>query len=431
MLQHQYEVCTYLFSVKNAIFVAEKVPAPYEVTLEWVRRHDWIIAEELIDESYRKTLNELIQDEDIDSLVSFTGSNNPYSNMVNKANDSFAIFNTPGNPSGLGGLNVPDIYAEPQRQFDSYRKEEESRLRAQKIRTIKRTRLINHIKDNILHYCRAIWAREDAEQRMFRYQKEGRTVPLIWEGPLLEDQINANFFEPTPIRAALHDVVKDISPIGFTGNYIVFEVAPADFETDDSVEVSVDSANGSIKLPLQEVLNIVRSEYTNTNGTALEDPAFRFFLKEANGLQQGALANLNDDTVLDFASFLPRLNDQLFDDNNVKRKPDNSLQYDISKMEWAEYLFKKNATRRFLVDSNNLYVSLVLGEGVALEPFKRAHRFIDVLNADELRKAEVLKNERRELLKATPNNFDPDIAKVVITDGAKSEDLVGGLLDDD
>ena len=427
MLQHQYDIYTYLFSVRNVIFVAEKIPVPYEVNVSWVRRYDWIIAEELLDESFRRTINELIQDEDTEELINFN-SQNPYSKMLETATEKFAGFDAPGNGNGLGGLDVSDIYAEPQRQYDQYRKGEEARRRANTIRDIQRTRLFNHIRDNILHYCRAIWAREDNEQRMLRYKKEGRTVPFIWQGPFIQD--DATQFQPTEVRVAVNEIISDITPIGFTGNYIVFGLATSDYDSEDLVELNVDTPEGEVKLPLQEVLDIVRSAYTD--GANLRDPALDYFIDEAEEIlanTPNALATLPDETVFDLISFLPRLSEKLVEENDIIRNADKTLKYDISAEEWGEYLFKQNATRRFLVDSNNLYVSLLLGNGVALEPFKRVHRFIDVLKADEERKSEILKNERRALLKNTPNNFDPDISKVVIAAGSKTEDLVGGLLD--
>lgn len=428
MLQHQYDVYTYLFSVKNCIFVAEKVPAPFEVNITWVRRYDWIIAEELLDDSFRKTLNDLIQDEDIDALITFGDAADPYSKMLHTANDTFAGFTATGSSNGFGGLDVPDIYAEPQRQYDQFRKEEETRRRANKIRDIQRSRLFDHIKDNVLHYCRAIWAREDAEQRILRYKKEGRTVPFIWNGPLLPDGDDAAQFEPTEVRISIDEIIHEITPIGFTGNYVVFGLANADFDSEDMVELNVNTPDGVITLPLQEVLNIIRSAYTDSNGTGLRDPALDFFVGEAEKLSPDALTKLPDGTVFDFISFLPHLTEELINQEQVIRNDNETLSYSISIEEWGEYLFKKNATRRFLVDSNNLYVSMVLGDGVALEPFKRAHRFIDVLTADEERKTEVLKNERRDLLKSKVNHFDPDISKVVIATGSKTEDLVSGVL---
>ena len=93
---------------------------------------------------------------------------------------------------------------------------------------------------------------------------------------------------------------------------------------------------------------------------------------------------LDDETVFDFLSFLPRLEDELVSQDVVLRNPDDTLQYNISIDEWGEYLFKKNATRRFLLDSNNLYVSLLLGDGVALEPRNGAPRVEPLLLEDTL-----------------------------------------------
>lgn len=50
MLQTMYEVYTYLHAVQKVVFVPERLPAPYQVDVAWIRRHDWIIANELLDE---------------------------------------------------------------------------------------------------------------------------------------------------------------------------------------------------------------------------------------------------------------------------------------------------------------------------------------------------------------------------------------------
>ena len=69
--------------------------------------------------------------------------------------------------------------------------------------------------------------------------------------------------------------------------------------------------------------------------------------------------------------------------NKILRNNDGTLQNPVSAEDWGMYQYRKNGTRRFLVDSNNLYISIRTGEGVALEPFKRAHRYVDVLKAFE------------------------------------------------
>lgn len=429
MLQHLYDVYTYLQSVKNVIYVAEKIPTPNLINKSWVRAHDWIIAEVLINESFRDTLNELIQDIEDQGLVNFSSATNPYATMRKEAQDKFAAFNSIGNPEGIGGINVPDIYAEPQRQYDEFRKNEELRKKANKLRKLRQSRLFDHIRHNILHYCQAIWAKENNEQRMLRYKKEGRTVPAIWKGPSIVTDQEISHFHPTEARVSIENIINNIEPLGYSGNYVVFEITPPEVQEDDLVDMDTNTPDGQVSIPLRELLDILRSKYTNNEGTGLLDPALTYFIEEAEGL---SFETIPDETVFDFISYLPHLTDFLLDVDTVLRKDDGKLKYSISEEEWGEYQFKKNATRRFLVDSNNLYISLFLGNGVALEPFKRAHRFIDVLKADEDRKAEVLKNERRDLLKNEAEAFDPDISKVVVVSGsAKPEDIVGGVIDEE
>jgi hypothetical protein len=284
----------------------------------------------------------------------------------------------------------------------------------------------------LLHYCRGIWAREDNEQRLLRYRKEGRTVPMFWQGPSMQGSLDASQFQPFGPGTPVDEVITDMQPIGFTGNYVVFELKPIDSDADD-VSLDPDSENGNVVLPLAELLNIVRSAYADPSGSALRDPAFDAFLDEAEALliaDPKAFKKISDDTVFDFVSFLSALSSELVDSTGKVIRQNGELVFSIGAEQWAEYLFRRNATRRFLVDSNNLYVSLLLGQGVALEPFKRAHRFIDVLKAEEERKAAVIKNTRRDLLKEKELTFDPDIEKVVVVGGASVQDVVGGVIRD-
>ena len=186
-LQTMYDVYTYLHAVRKVVLVPETVPPPYRVNATWVRKHDWILAQELLDESFRPALHELVHDDDMDALVEYGSNQDPYDTMLKKTIEKFASFDTPGNAGGLGGLDVGDIYAQPQLQFDQHRREEEFRRRANRLRAIQRERLYDHIRDNLLHYCRAIWAREDAEQRMLRYRREGRTAPYVWTSTIVGD----------------------------------------------------------------------------------------------------------------------------------------------------------------------------------------------------------------------------------------------------
>jgi hypothetical protein len=432
-LQQQYEVFTYLAEVQSVVFVAEDVPSPVEIDEEWVRKYDWILAKVLKDESYRQTLNDLIQDTDENDPL--TG-NDPFRSMLDKALQQFATFNP--NTGGLGGLTVPDIYAEPQRIYQERLRENAARQRANELRFVKRQRLLQHIRDNILYYCRAIWAHEDPDQRIQRYKKEDRRVPIAWRGPSTLAPLGARGFSalefvPTGQDAPLWELIDPTGPIDYGGNYAVFGLRPLP----ESIQIDRDPrelASDSITVSLDTVHAMMRAPYVDpTEGDTLLDPALRAFRERA-----GEQRMLSDEQVEDLLTYLPRLESQLLEtDSNGSvivdaqgrprvRRSNGLLQNPVSSRDWAEYLYRKNGTRRFLVDSNNLYLSIRIGQGAILETFKRAHRYIDVLKAYEELGAMGLKNERRGAHMGEGNAYDPDIEKILImSDGANS--MLAGL----
>jgi hypothetical protein len=432
-LQHQYEVRTYLAEVRNVVYVAEPVPAPIEIDANWVRRHDWVLARVLKDASYAQTLNELIQDADAEELLPET--ENTYRSMVTKARQQFAQFTHSGAGGGQGGLTLPDIYSEPQRQLDAYLRDRAERKRANRLREIRRERLYEHLRQNVLYYCRAIWMEEDNDQRMLRYRKEGRTVPTTWKATLIDpaDPLSEQTaLEPGEDRVPLEDVLDVTGPIGFAGNYLVFPLRPLE-PAQATRKVVAEEQDGAVvvTLPLQDVLDqVLRSEYTD--GRGLRDPALSLFTREAveyvrrvDGSTESdpsllLFASASDAEVFDFVSLMPEFTEQLLDGERVRRDPGPGLTNPITAADWGVFLMRKNGTRRFLVDSNNLYVSIVVGEGQALEAFKRGHRYIDLLKAAEQLEAERLRNERRETHLETAGEFDPDIAKVVIVSDSAS-----------
>jgi hypothetical protein len=431
-LQHQYEVFTHLAEVQSVVFVAEYLPAPNEITAEWVRAHDWIIARHLKDESHRATLNELNQDQEEQDPVGNPGAD-PFAAMASKAHDNFATF-TPSAPGTVGpGLSIPDIYAEPQRILQQELRARAERARANDLRRIRRKRLFDHIRQNILSYCQAIWAQEDPDQRILRYKREGRRVPVEFttpaQGPLTQvlggrPHISTEF-TPTGRTAPLWEIIDPTGPIAYTGNYAVFGIRPLPEELPgepprydhrlpfpDAVDVQ------QVVLSLNAILTALRAPWVEDG--ALKDPALTAYEHEAQQMDDQTRRNLGDPMVLDLVSYLPRLAPHLVDYQEpplppiVLRQANGELIHQITQQDWAQYLYRKNCTRRLLVDSNNLYLSLRTGEGAALEPFKRAHRYIDVLKAYEELEGLSWKNERRERHVDDAQLFDPDIEKVVI-----------------
>lgn len=431
-LQQQYEV-TYLAEVESVIFVAEHLPPPSEVNSDWVRRHDGIIAKVLKDESYRATLNALIQevDEEDDPL---TGTSNPtiFEDVLLEAKTKFATFANTGGGPGQGGLSVPDIYAAPQRSYQEQLREKAARVRANRVRAVQRQRLFQHIIDNILHYCRAIWAAEDSDQRILRYKKENRRIPVEWTGPAPQLQpvgappAAAARYAPTGRTAPVWELVDPTGPLGYTGNYAVFALRPLPVEgSADAIATLTDAlSSGSVVLALNDVLSDQRAGYVDPTGPlhrTLLDPALKAFREEAAAIAlrtPEVLARSLDEVVLDIVWYLPRLKKGamalLRGNGSVARGANGDLTNPIRVNDYGEYLYRRHGTRQFLVDSNNLYLGIRTSEGAAMEPFKRAHRYLDVLRAKEEVDGAQLKNRRREAHLNQAGEYDPDVQKVVI-----------------
>jgi hypothetical protein len=439
-LQQQYQVFTYLAELEAVIFAAEVLPLPSQIDDDWVRRYDWIISKVLKDESHRQALNDLIQDRSEADPVDYLNPNsspsdNPFKAMAETASKWFGQFQQQSGaagapaPSPNQGLAIPDIYAEPQRIYQQYLKDWAARQRANKLRVIRRDRLIRHITDNILHYAQAIWRSEDADQRLLRYKKEGRQVPIMWSAPIVfvpnpfgpgGQYTVIGAFTPTGQTAPLWEMIDPTGPIDYIGNYAVFALRPLP-EGDPETRIPRLGGKlniGTITLGLNQLLARMRSSYVGPYGDLL-DPALRACRREAAGLSDQQRRQIDDAKVNDILAYLPELETSLKDarTGQVRRNANGELTYQITAEQWAQYLYRKNSTRRFLVDSNNLYLNLSVGAGAALEPFKRAHRYIDVFRAAEDVQAADLKNQRRAALLRQPGEYDPDVAKVVVVEG--------------
>ena len=86
---------------------------------------------------------------------------------------------------------------------------------------------------------------------------------------------------------------------------------------------------------------------------------------------------------------------------------------------YPEYLFRKERSRRLLLDTQNLLIDIQPGAGTALESYKLAHRGMDVLKTMEEKRALELDNKRREHLLEKQKyeaKYWPGAQKVVIFD---------------
>jgi hypothetical protein len=103
-------------------------------------------------------------------------------------------------------------------------------------------RLIEHVRANILTYQRAIWQREDPQQRLLRYRKLGKRVPIDWQFELcfgseltIEDltdrlekaQVDGQFVAyAVSAHVSLEELIDPSGPVGFHGNYAVYRMQP-------------------------------------------------------------------------------------------------------------------------------------------------------------------------------------------------------------
>jgi len=95
---------------------------------------------------------------------------------------------------------------------------------------------------------------------------------------------------------------------------------------------------------------------------------------------------------------------------------------------YHRYLVLRDSGRLVSVDTANVLLDVKVSQGATLEPFKRLHRYIDVLKEEEERRRRHLDNERRARLLDVGKLADPDIERVIVAD-TKADALVA--LDDD
>jgi hypothetical protein len=414
-LQRQYEIFTSLNQLDGVLFVAEPMVLASEIDEEWVRNYDWIISEVLLDNSFRDALTSISQE--IEPI------NLSYNEMgrINNAMDSAATGKFPANITSVS-IASADISQEAQRGYRETLKEELEKQRNRLLAEKKRKRFLQHIRDNILHYYRAIWSKEDSEQRLLRYQKKEVMIPTVWklvlgstvitdfDSDTIDDGVLVNaHFEPDlsnkETMVPIEDLIEPAQPIGFVGNYAVFKIK------------QVPKIDEKYQNDLFDMLNLAKSAYIDPNSPeTLIDPQLRA-IKE----KEEVPTHIPKKVRLEMVDIVPDLRSEYEalskDDKASFLEQEDNFTDDL----YWEYLFRKRNIRRFVVDTNNLIADIEVGNGSALESFKKLHRYIDVLKASKEMDKMELENNRRQKLLAKGKLSDPDIEKVtVVTDGKKA-----------
>jgi hypothetical protein len=250
-LQQQFELYTSLNEVSNVVFVPEKLPSVQEIQKDWIRRYDWIIAKNLLDDSFQSDLTAVLNDNWNGDTYESDLDVSHFKDVSKKAKDALPDF-TSFVKGGAPGGAIMDIY---QAQNEIYLRQ------LDKVRAIKERgviadrsfqRLKEHIQQNILHYMRAIWSAEDKDQRLLRYHE--RLVPTRWvfvpnHSPEMSDEdgsFSGNFVPDHSGKSLrkLSSIIDPSGPVGFSGNCLIFNL-----KTDPSVS------------SLNEGLNAVKSHF--------------------------------------------------------------------------------------------------------------------------------------------------------------------------
>jgi hypothetical protein len=451
-LQRQYEILTRLAEVNSVVFIAEPIPLPHQVTKEWVKKYDWIIAKVLLDDSFRDALISISQELSLNDVPT-----DKIDLMMDSATTSLDKL---ADKSGYASLENIDVIQEAQRAYRESYKENLEKKRNRDLLDQKQQRLLQHIRENILHYCRAIWSQEDPEQRMLRYKKLDIRIPTVWqfiiEGntdipisgwsvsglpPGVKGHFEPLVSNPDTVRP-ITELINPAGPIGYAGNYAIYYLK-------SDAEIYLEQQDN-----LFDMLHLMRNFYMDLETGEFLDPAIRVmkdpnsssyipppdpipakqrkemveYVPEIRGKYEGLGEDEKDAFLKD--GLLPEQRKELkaIADPREKKKflKENSCFEDPDL--YYEYLFRKEYSRRFLVDTNNLILDLEAGTGSALETFKKLHRYVDVLKAIEEKEKLALENDRRRKLINKKIYGDPDIDRVIVVCGSKKlASLVAGL----
>jgi len=458
-LLRQYEIFTSVAEIQNIIMIAEPIPKPYEVNFEWVKKYDWILAKILLDDSFRDALTSISQ---APTPPDYSGIK---SMLESKLGDVLGTKESPGflerfaEKTAGGGLSLAgmDMIDEAQKNYKEALQKAFETERELEFLKVKRDRLFQHIRDNILHYCRAIWAQEDPQQRILRYKKLKIQVPTMWDfygkvggeefttgevdegsedgdAPGEEDislddllykikefetdedetttfDLDGEFRENGESTVNITDLINPIGPIGYYGNYAIYNIKPE-----------------FIRSELFTMLQIRKTPYlyyrSEDENPILMDPELKRLTQEH--LNEGPK---DENEKLEMIELVPTLRVLYSAAEEVgEEELDEFLDNEeLFKKHYPEFILRKERSLRVLLDTQNLLIDILPGSGTALESFKLAHRGMDILKTLEEKKTLELENKRREHLLAKEKydaKYWPGTDKVVIFDTEEKEERI-------
>lgn len=460
-LQRRYRVSEQLYRVMPVVLVAQEVPAPHHITKAWVAAHDWILNRVLLDDSFRGILHYLAQRNVGDDFAirelrknlrhQRTLVNNlqiEFSKLRGEVANRYAtleqsteerideehdkrfykkwpyygyFYNNyiqknelPPDPEMAKAIEQAAADAHKhaveqaerlslslQREMMSLQQmtaEYNAAMREHLDRITQTSRLLTHIKSNILYYMQAIWRMEPPDQRYMRlykvqvpYFEADRTC--IIENEPAEDMF-AQFREAGKQKhqAWLHGKIKrkqDDQPdvtykqlvevadldtlLGFKGNYMIFPLKEHNALTEFMAAPYIDEAFGAM------------------------DP--------------DQMSNIN---LEEFSRYICCLH---------KESPKEYERLKPVLKKWLERLLSDPLRNgdEIIVPTGSLFIEMLPSSQSLLEDFKLQHRQWDVYKVQEEVRMQALENIRYAKRILVDELEDPRIEKkVVVENGSEA-----------
>jgi len=477
-LQRQFSVTEALHNIRSVILVANEVPPWSEIDWDWIKRHDWILKRCLLDDSFRPALDFVLEGqeameihlealqqrkEQLSALVesarkiveSLESKETLTDNQLEMA--SSALYTTVGKDDGV----IEDVFegifgGDEGTKIDEYEKRVEgaqARLDRieQKIKTkqedltLQRNaldravaefnkgvlekhskvrqveRLVEHLRDNILYYMKAIWSHEPPDQRYLRlynhevpfseYPEDDTDimVRVCSQSGTIEDVLPGATFEvilPPPKPGSLRKLVEiaDIENLlGFKGNYMIFPLRIQSYFTaymaqsfvggffDEEEDTTSASAAGTIA----DMLN------------AGSEPAVFTQSFQSYAVDPDPHAAVSPHALMDAASHFGSL--------------PKEIEVKLSELLERQLLSPDSAPQRIIVPSDSLYIEALPGKYPILEDFKLKHRMIDAQKALAEYKSMELENVRAEARLRKLDLSDPEVDKLIRIEGGDAD----------
>jgi hypothetical protein len=449
-LQRRFRVSEQIHRLTPIVAVAQEVPTPDQITEAWIVAHDWILRRVILDDSFVPAMNylttkvvgdeialrelyrnveqqrSLVEELKGDLVAIEAEVYSKYATLATELEKHAAAVEAEETGGGFTLLPLPvpvlpdssniSVEAAKERadtaRADAERKDRERRdVRARLDREVTTltaitetytkslsdhlnrreqiSRLLVHVKANILYYMQAIWSHEVPDQRFFRLHevqvprlKGKKTYKLVadpdaipgppdWQQPLkieMHCHINSKLVQ----FDNLAEVADLDNLLGFKGNYMLFPLRKSNDVTDFQTLPYVDPFTG------------------------LQDP-------DTNGAW----------TLSEFAKYLCCLRDKL-------PKPELERMLPGLIQTYQKLLTNGGNEDEIIVPTGSLFIEALPGAHPILEDFKLMHRAVDVKKVQAEVRGLEFENLRAAARLLAGEREDPSIEKKVVIEGGNS-----------